>query len=209
MARRPRRRTGRHERGALAIECSTLSLGHVRGLADRFASAGRRFVDSPLSGSRPQAEAGQLVFLAAGEAGDVEAARPVLLAMGSAVNFCGPAGSGAVVKLFVNAMLATQVAALAELLGAVRAAGLDQARAVEAFATTSVCSPFAKAASASILAGNFSPMFPVGLAEKDLAYTLGLVDDLPVTRAARSVFRRAIERGLVDQQLSAVAKLYP
>ncbi len=193
---------------AVGIECSTVSAAWVRELSGRFRGAGRHFLDAPLSGSRPQAEAGQLVFLCGGDATDVETARPVLLSLGNAVHHCGAAGAGTIVKLFVNSMVATQVAALAELVGAARAAGLDPSKAVEAFAGTIVCSPFAKAASASMLAGKFDPLFPVELVEKDLGYAEALAKDMPLTRAARAVFRRAGERGLSGQQLTAVVKLY-
>jgi 3-hydroxyisobutyrate dehydrogenase len=44
--------------GAIAVECSTLSPGWVSELATHARDAGLRFVDAPVVGSRPQAEAG-------------------------------------------------------------------------------------------------------------------------------------------------------
>ncbi|QCI79787.1 NAD(P)-dependent oxidoreductase [Hankyongella ginsenosidimutans] len=90
--------------GAVGVECSTLSLPGIQRLAGAFAAAGRSFIDAPLAGSRPQAEAGSLIFLAGGEAADIEGVRPVLLAMGGALHHAGPTGAGCLAKLTVNAL---------------------------------------------------------------------------------------------------------
>jgi len=62
--------------GAVAIECSTVTPGWVRELAGGVAARGAHLLDAPVAGSRPQAEAGQLVFMVGGEAAALEAARP-------------------------------------------------------------------------------------------------------------------------------------
>ncbi|MCA9687281.1 MAG: hypothetical protein KC457_34290, partial [Myxococcales bacterium] len=51
-------------------------------MADRKVS----FLDAPVVGSRPQADAGALVFLVGGEAGELERARPILATMGAAIH---------------------------------------------------------------------------------------------------------------------------
>jgi 3-hydroxyisobutyrate dehydrogenase len=47
---------------ALAIDSSTLSVNWVRELGTAMTTAGRRFVDMPIAGSRPQAEANVINF---------------------------------------------------------------------------------------------------------------------------------------------------
>jgi 3-hydroxyisobutyrate dehydrogenase-like beta-hydroxyacid dehydrogenase len=196
--------------GALAIECSTLTVGWVRDLATHAAARGVRFLDAPLAGSRPQAEAGALIFLAGGDAADVARAEPVLRLMGGAVHHAGAQGAGAAVKLAVNALLGVQVAAMAELLGLMRANGVDDARALEIIAATPVCSPAAKAAAGAMLARNFAPLFPVALVEKDFGYLLAAGDAaLPVAAATRGVMAQAIAQGMGSDNITAVARLYP
>jgi len=195
--------------GALVVESSTVSLAFARDLAARMEQAGRAFIDAPVSGSRPQAEAGQLIYLVGGEADAVARAEPVLRAMGGAVHHVGPAGAGTAAKLAVNALFGIQIAALGELLPALRASGLDLARVVEALGATPVCSPAARVAAGSMLAGAFQPNFPVELVAKDFRYALGLAPTLPVTQAAHGVFQRALDEGLGAEQLTAVVKLYP
>jgi 3-hydroxyisobutyrate dehydrogenase-like beta-hydroxyacid dehydrogenase len=197
--------------GAIAVECSTVTSGWARELHHACAASGVRCLDAPVAGSRPQAEAGQLIFMAGGDAAVLNQVEPVLLSMGQAVFHAGPVSAGAVTKLLVNTLLAVQVAALAELLAMARGSGIDTARAIEIVGSTPVASPAAKAAAASMLAGSFAPLFPIDLAAKDLGYALdaaGTAERAPVTAAVEAVLARAIEAGCGDQHLTAVARLY-
>ena len=199
-------------RGALAIDCSTLSVACMRDLARDAAQAGLEFLDAPLAGSRPQAEAGQLIFFVGGDAACVARAEPVLKATGSAVHHAGPAGSGAALKLLVNALFGLQVAAMGELIGLAEAMGLDAARTVEIIAATPVCSPAAKGAAAGILARNFAPQFPIDLAAKDFAYVLGEAvrsgAAVPLAAAAAQVLADAVAQGFAGDNITGVAQLY-
>ncbi|MEM7786339.1 MAG: NAD(P)-dependent oxidoreductase [Bacteroidota bacterium] len=111
--------------GAVAVESSTLTPAAVAELAEAVTEAGAVFLDAPVAGSRPQAEAGALVYLVGGDAQAVERVRPLFDVLGGAVHHVGPTGQGAAVKLAVNALFATQVAAVAELLAMLQASGVD------------------------------------------------------------------------------------
>ncbi len=65
------------------------------------------FLDAPVAGSRPQAEAGQLIYFVGGEATIFARAEPILKAMGGAVHHAGAVGSGAGVKLMVGSASST------------------------------------------------------------------------------------------------------
>ena len=54
--------------GAVAIESSTLTPEWIRELSEHFRAKGISLLDAPVSGSRPQAEAAQLVYLIGGDA---------------------------------------------------------------------------------------------------------------------------------------------
>jgi 3-hydroxyisobutyrate dehydrogenase len=199
-------------RGALAIDCSTLSVGCMRDLAGKAAQAGVDFLDAPLAGSRPQADAGQLIFFVGGDASCVARAEPILKATGSAVHHAGPSGSGAAVKLLVNALFGLQVAAMGELIGLAEALGLDAARMVEIIAATPVCSPAAKGAAAGMLARNFAPQFPIDLAAKDFAYVLSEAARanaaVPMAAATARVLADAVAQGLAGDNITGVAQLF-
>lgn len=195
--------------GSTAVECSTLSLEWVNQLASRMQQQQIAFVEAPVSGSRPAAEHGQLIFFAAGEQSVIERLKPVLLLLGSQVNSVGPIGCGAATKLFTNAMLGTQVALFAELLGICNAKGLPASAILKAMASTPVWAPVANYLTMSMLAHEHSPQFPIELVEKDLQYALDLsVLRLPVIETVLGVFTQGSQQGLGFENMTAVAKLY-
>jgi 3-hydroxyisobutyrate dehydrogenase len=199
-------------RGSLAVECSTLTPGWVGKLAQQALSRGVTFVDAPVIGSRPQADAGSLIFLAGGEASSLESLRPTLLRMGSEIHRLGASPAGAQAKLLANALFATQVATIAEIVGTARRQQLDLPALARAFEGLPVMSPSAKSAMTGMLAGAFAPLFPLRLAAKDLRYAVAEAraaqSDMPMTQAASELFERGIGRGFSEQNLTAVVRLY-
>lgn len=195
---------------AIGIESSTLSVKWVRELAATFAGRGMAFLDAPVVGTRAQADTSTLIHLIGGDAEFVARALPVLSAIGGSAHHVGPAGSGAVLKLVVNAFLGVQVAALGELLGAAERMGLDRRRAGEVLTEMPSCSASAKGVTLAMLARNFAPAFPVELVEKDLGYLAGGMSpgSAPLNDAAHAVFARALAAGMGADNMTAVAKLY-
>jgi 3-hydroxyisobutyrate dehydrogenase len=194
---------------AVAIESSTLTPAWMAELGAALTRRGLAFVDAPVAGSRPQAEAGQLIFMAGGTEAVVERVKPLLLAMGSAVHHVGPSGSGAWLKLAVNALFGTQVAAMAEQLALLRGAGVDAERALAALKTMPVTSPAAAAAATLMLAGNFTPQAPVDLIAKDIGYVLASSSQaLPLTQAVAERFAAAQSAGLGGENIVSISKLY-
>ncbi|SFD53959.1 NAD(P)-dependent oxidoreductase [Streptomyces aidingensis] len=199
-------------RGTLAVEASTLSPRWVRNLAAAAALDGLRFLEAPMIGSRPQAEARALVHLAGGRPEVLADARAVLECSAARVHHVGDHGTAATLKLIVNASLATQVAVLAELLALARRAGLDPAESVRFLADLPVTSPAAARAAGVMTAEDFAPNFPVRLVDKDLRYLTALAEDLatetPMARAALAGYQRAGAAGHGDADLTAIAAAY-
>lgn len=196
----------------LAVESSTLSPAWITELDAALGRRGNALVDAPVAGSRAQAEAGQLVFMVGGDAHRVKQLTPVLAAFSAAVHHIGPTGSGAWLKLAVNALFATQVVAMAEVLDLLRRSGMDQQRAFDALRTMPVASPVAAGAASLMLAGNYSPQAPVDLIVKDLGYAIrsaGAGDATsPLTSAVKARFEQAQQAGYGPENIVAVAKLY-
>lgn len=195
--------------GALAIESSTITPGHARTLARAAAAAGASFVEAPVSGSRPQAEQGTLVYFL-GCAGEVlEEALAVLQPLGQAWNHLGEPGTAAVVKLATNTMMGLQVAAWAELIPMLERSGVDADAALKAMSTTSVWSPASGYFTASMRNGAFQPAFPVELIAKDIAYALeeGGAAQMPMTTRLKALFDTAIAEGHGAQNMTALVEL--
>lgn len=198
--------------GALLLESSTLTPAWIVEWAGRVRAAGAVPLEVPVVGSRPQADAGQLTVLAGGDAVAIERAAPVLQAYAAAVRHVGPLGQAAIMKLAINALFATQVAAVAELLGWLGRAGLEVERALEVLRALPVMSPAAAVAAGSMVTRQFAPLFPVELVTKDLRYALQSAATqgaaLPLTGQVQEAFRRAEEQGFGAEHLTAIARLY-
>jgi 3-hydroxyisobutyrate dehydrogenase len=197
--------------GAQAVESSTVTPQWIHTLHSAVTQAGAHLIDAPVVGSRPQAQAGQLIFLVGGGSDAFARAQPVLASIGSAVHHAGALAQGAQLKLVVNALFAAQVAVLGELLGYIRRAGLDAQATAGILATLPVLSPAATGALRGILAQDFAPLFPIDLAAKDLGYALQAAQTinapLPLADAVRARFHAAQVQGLGQQNITAVATL--
>jgi 3-hydroxyisobutyrate dehydrogenase len=196
--------------GTLLIESSTLSTGWVRELAGLTQERGCSFLDAPVTGSKPQAEAGELIFLVGGEASDIERARPVLEAMGRRIEHFGPTGSGATMKLINNLMGGVQIAVLAEGLLLAEQAGLNMEKVVPLLINGAPGSPIVKGKAARIVARDYNTHFALRWMHKDLSYALEeamhQTVSMPTVAAAREVYRLAMSHGLSEEDFSAVAE---
>src|SRR5208283_5707252 len=116
--------------GSVLIESSTLSGDWIQELAAKAAERGCKFLDAPVTGTKPHAASGELLFLVGGPAEVIEEARPVFSTLGRDVIHLGPIGSGAMMKLVNNFLCGVQAASFAEALALIDAGGLDRAKAM-------------------------------------------------------------------------------
>jgi 3-hydroxyisobutyrate dehydrogenase len=196
--------------GVVCIECSTVTVNWVRELAAAAIARGCECLDAPVTGSKNQAAAGELVFLVGGDSVTLEKARPVLAAMSKAIVHIGPTGSGAMIKLINNFVCGVQVASLAEALATIEQSGLDRAKALEVLTGGAPGSPLVKAVAARMTAPDFTPNFMLRLMAKDLGYAIQeggkLSVELVTARAALEDFQRAIATGHGDKDIAAIVE---
>jgi 3-hydroxyisobutyrate dehydrogenase len=194
--------------GTICVEASTLSVAWVRELAAVAAQKNCELLDAPVTGTKPHAANGELLFLVGGSAAALEAARPVLVVMSRDVVHLGPTGSGAMMKLVNNFMCGVQAASLAEASALIRNAGLDREKALAILTNGAPGSPLVKTLAARAAAGDFTPNFVLRLMAKDLTYSIeegsrnGV--NLQTAAAALDEFQRAIAAGYGDRDFSAI-----
>ncbi len=197
----------------IAIESSTLAVDWTRELAAELSSRGAAFLDAPVVGSRPQAEAGKLIYLVGGEAGTLAQVQSVLLAAGaSAIHHVGSVGQGMAMKLAVNALFGIQVAALAEMMGMLSKDGITPERTMECLNDLPVISPAAKGAGDLMVKSHHAPMFPIELVEKDFRYVIQTAQvfeaSTPASTAIHDVYQEAIARGHGSENITGIAQLF-
>ncbi len=198
--------------GALAIESSTITPSTVRRIGTSVVEGGARFVEAPVVGSRPQADAGALFYLLGGDEDAVAASRPVLDANAGAARHVGGIGDAAVVKLAINGLFGIQVATYAELAGMLRRSGVDHDVVTDIVAGLPVTSPALARIIALVRDHRFEPNFPIELVAKDLGYLADLgasLDaDLPLATASRDVFRDGVRIGIGGLDIAGIAERY-
>jgi len=197
--------------GAIAIESSTLTPEWVRELGSAMSRAGVSLLDAMVSGSTPQAESAQLVYLVGGDADALKRAEPVLKALGSSIQYAGPQACGALAKLATNTLMGVQLATLAEMVGMLKRQDVDPKLVLNAVSATAMWNPHLTRDAESMLSGDFTTKFPIRLLEKDLGYTVktaGGDAEVPTVSAVRNVFKKAIDEKLGDLNMTAVVKLF-
>ena len=159
----------------VAVDMSTGLPTTIQGLETAVRATGAGLLDAPVSGSVATATSGALTIMVGGEAADLERARPVFDALAKHVVHVGPLGSGATVKLAVNAIVFGLSEALSEALVLAEKAGVDPAVAYDLFRASAVGAPFLEYKRAAFLEPATTPTaFALELAEKDLRLILEL-----------------------------------
>lgn len=112
--------------GQLLVDFSSLEPAATREMAAELeARTGMRWVDAPVSGGTPGAEAGTLAIMAGGRAEDLERVRPVLAHLGQRLTRMGEVGAGQVTKVCNQMIVACNALVIAEVVALAERAGVD------------------------------------------------------------------------------------
>ncbi len=121
--------------GAILVDFSSIQPEATRAFASKLANeTGMRWLDAPVSGGVPGAEAGTLAIMAGGDAETFGAVRPYVLQMAQTFTLMGPTGAGQTTKLCNQVIVGCTMAVLAEATRLASNAGVDAARLPEALA---------------------------------------------------------------------------
>ena len=174
------------------VELSTIAPAVARALAAECAGRGVAYLDCPVSGGPPAAEAGTLAMMCGGDPEALERAAPVLDAMGDPAKRvrCGPVGAGLVAKLVNNLLAATVSAGTAEALGLGQRAGVDPAVLRQVVLGATGASWQLEHLFPRVLAGDHRPGFTARNLVKDLGHARGLdpAAPLPFGEVAAALF---------------------
>ena len=192
--------------GTIHIDLSSNSITTVKRLAEIEAAAGVTYIDAPVTGGVPGAEAGTLTVLGSGDAAAFERVRPLLDHIGANIFHLGEAGAGCLFKLLNNVIIlcGNQIVQEALVLGT--KAGLDPEDLVEKL-RLGTARPYMGLAP-YLLGKRFdNPSFTLRLAEKDVSLALEAARanqvPMPVANAAHQTYLRALSADLGEQSFLA------
>lgn len=196
--------------GAIAVDTSTVDPATAVEVGAAVDDAGAGFADCPVSGSVSTVESGSLVVMAGGDPRLVEDVEPLLSTIAKQVVHVGGRGAGSACKLAVNGLVHGLNVALSEALVLAEKAGVDRQAAYEVFSSGAGGAPFVHyKRDAYENPDDAMVAFTLDLVAKDLELITGLATKVgaPMDQAntGLDIVKRAIESGMGDRDLSAVA----
>jgi 3-hydroxyisobutyrate dehydrogenase-like beta-hydroxyacid dehydrogenase len=167
-------------KGAIVLDLGTSPVALTRSLAAEFSAKGARYIDAPIARTRQAAEEGTLSIMVGADAETFAQIQPLLACCATDVTHCGPVGSGQIVKILNNMVLAETVVALSEALVVARRAGLDGKVLFETLAKGSADSFALRNHGMKAVLPNLFPerAFSTDYMRKDLGYALDLAEEV-------------------------------
>ena len=194
-------------RGSRVIDLSTVYPETSQELSRLGSEHGVEVLDVTISGSTPVAENGLLTLFGGGNKECFDAAESIFRVIAKKYFYLGPSGSGATMKLVVNALLGIGMQAIAEAVALGEKAGLDRNRLLDVLSQTAVVAPAHVGKLQRAMKSDYSPQFPIRLMNKDFGLILNLAAAvgarMPAAGAAFEINARQSDEG-AEQDFSAV-----
>lgn len=198
--------------GHVYIDTTSSLPSLIQQVAREAAARGTRVIDAPLTGGTTGAAAGELTFIAGGDADALDAVQPILEVLGKRTFHMGPVGSGCAAKLVNNMLGQIQIYSFSEALALAATFGLDVGQVVELLGSAHTGSGILTTYLATKgLSGDFEPGFTLDLAFKDqtLISQLGRELGVPLYFNALVLQRIADARARGLGELDHTAALLP
>jgi 3-hydroxyisobutyrate dehydrogenase-like beta-hydroxyacid dehydrogenase len=196
--------------GTLLVDGSTSAPAESIALARRLRDAGVLMLDTPVFGSKNNAEAGELTFLVGGDRAAYEACIPLLAAMGTRTFYLGGNGLGCQAKLVFNMVIAGTIQAFAEGLAMGRAAGIDPKTLVEIIMAGRARSGIIEMKAGPMIARDYTPFFALKHMKKDLDLIArtgeGLGLRMPMAVVLQELYTEALAAGQAELDFCSIAE---
>lgn len=191
-------------------EMSTVLPADAKKLAERYASRGKKFLQSPVLGSKAQILDGSLLIFAGGSEENIAECSSVFQDFSSKVwKFASPM-EAALIKLTCNMLIAHTIVGLGQAFVFLKKNGLAPSVFLDILSRSALNSPMIQAKGKSILEENVSPNFHLKNMLKDLKLLEKTGDDLGVelftAGMERELFERADAMGFGSDDYAAVIR---
>lgn len=200
--------------GQLLVDFSSLEPAATRAMAAELEQrCGMRWVDAPVSGGTPGAEAGSLAIMAGGREEDVERARPILAHLGQRLTRMGDVGAGQVTKLCNQMIVACNALVIAEVVALAEQAGVDASLLAPALAGGFADSKPLQILAPQMASSQFEPIkWHVRTLLKDLDSAVKLSREIgsatPLSGLAAQLLRLHGSQGNLQRDPATLVQLY-
>ncbi len=191
--------------GQILVDHSTVSPDTSRNLHATTTEKGAAFLDAPISGGVPRAEARTLTIMVGGEEEVFQRAKPVLETMGERVLLVGGPGVGSVVKLVNQLLVGIHAAAAAEALVFGVKAGADPRVLLDVIGSSFGASAMFNRTVPMVLARQFGSATDVGILNKDMGLITRLAKELSARlllgSTAEQIYVEGVGLGMAKQDI--------
>jgi 3-hydroxyisobutyrate dehydrogenase-like beta-hydroxyacid dehydrogenase len=198
--------------GTILVDHSTVSPDLNRRIEEQARQRGAHFLDAPISGGPMGASAGTLAIMVGGKKSVYDQALPVLQSMGRHVVHLGPVGSGSVVKLINNSLVAIHTAALSEAFVVGAKAGISSEAMYSVIKHSTGHSFMMDRVLPLIQDRDFNPRFSVKLLHKDMGLAVSMTEQLGLsaewTKNGAEALQATMELGCADEDIAAIVKVF-
>jgi 3-hydroxyisobutyrate dehydrogenase/2-hydroxy-3-oxopropionate reductase len=186
--------------GLITCDCSTVGPEISQRIHEAARARGVSHLDTPMLGSSPQAESGEVFFMVGGDRESLATVQPLLDIIGRLTMYVGSSGMGNRIKLLHNALGAVNAVAVAESLALCTKLGVDPRTYYEV-----VCKGGGMAYSTyfdrrvmRVVEGNYDATFTVELMHKDVALAVQMagadVEHMAILKETLAAYTEARKR---------------
>lgn len=200
-------------KGTVVIDMSTIDPVTTREISGALAEKGVKMLDAPVVRGVRGATEGTLAIYVGGEQEIFEKCKELLSAMGTDIEYCGTIGSGEIVKMVNNLLIAVSVCSLAEAMVLGVKAGVDPAVLFKNLSKGSANSfVLQNHVKNFVMKGNFAEgVFPVDYIMKDLSLAMVTAEKYHIPQyfgsMAYQTYEHARAAGYSKQYFPAVIQL--
>ncbi len=162
--------------GTYVIDMTTTSPKLAVKIYEAAKQKGLHAIDAPVTGGDTGAKNGTLSILVGGDREDYEACHKLFEAMGTNINYEGPAGAGQHTKMANQIMIAGSMAGICEAISYAKRQGLDIQTLLDSVATGAAGSKQLDAFGAKIMNGDYAPGFIMKHFIKDMTLAVEEAD---------------------------------
>lgn len=198
--------------GMVFIDMGTNSPDYARSFAERLSRYGVEFLDAPVTGGQKGAIEGTLTIMVGGRYETFKKVEPILRTMGKTIVYVGETGSGQLMKLLNQIVVAINMVALVEAMALARKAGVDFEKLYQVLSSGAANSFTVQYYMPKIMKKDLEPGFRASHLKKDLRYALELAAKhsvpLPLASLALQLYSAMESIGLGEKGTHALIKLY-
>lgn len=194
----------------VVIDMSTIGPTAACRIADDLREMKIEFVDAPVTGGTMGADKGALTIFIGGKETVVRKVIPVLETMGTDLQYIGKTGMGQAVKLINNLIVGETISALAEGFLLADAMKLPRKKMMQSLQNVFGLSPNMKGKMPNMVIGKHPVSFSIANIRKDLKLAQLELEDkgaLPLLKVSEKLYKKGMDEGLGNEDLSAVVKV--